>query len=65
MYACMYGHHLIASIDQPSKVANPAHGQLNRALNISLSPFAPGNLISRDRFGRPVPRQAAHSPNSG
>ena len=28
--------------------------------NISLSPFAPENLVSRDRFGSPVPRQAAH-----
>ena len=27
----------------------------------SLSPFAPENLSSRDGFGRPVPRQAAHS----
>ena len=26
----------------------------------SLSPFAPDNLVSRDRFGRPVPRQTAH-----
>ena len=29
-------------------------------MNISLSPFAPGNLVSRDGFGRPVPRQPAH-----
>ena len=30
-------------------------------INISLSPFAPENLISRDRFGSsPVPRQPAH-----
>ena len=26
-------------------------------MNISLSPFAPKNLVSRDRFGRSVPRQ--------
>ena len=26
-------------------------------INISLSPFAPENLVSRDGFGRPVPRQ--------
>ena len=31
-------------------------------INISLSPFAPENLASRDGFGRPVPRQPAHSP---
>ena len=52
------------SMDQPSKVANPACGQLNRENKyislISLSPFAPENLVSRDRFGSPVPRQPAH-----
>ena len=25
-----------------------------------LSPFAPENLVSRDEFGSPVPRQPAH-----
>ena len=29
-------------------------------INISLSLFAPENLVSRDRFGSPVPRQPAH-----
>ena len=33
-----------------------------RKMNISLSPFAPENLVSRDGFGRPIPRQSAHSP---
>ena len=33
--------------------------------HISLSPFAPENLISWDRFSSPVPRQPAHSPHSG
>ena len=28
-------------------------------MNISLSPFAPETLVSRDRFGSPVPRQPA------
>ena len=28
-------------------------------MNISLSPFGPENLVSRDRFGSPVPRQPA------
>ena len=28
--------------------------------NISLSAFAPENFVSRDGFGRPVPRQPAH-----
>ena len=32
--------------DQPGKVVYPARGQL-----ISLSPFAPENLVSRDGFG--------------
>ena len=29
-------------------------------MNISLSEFAPENLVSRDGFGSPVPRQPAH-----
>ena len=29
-------------------------------MSISLSPFAPENLFSRDGFGCPVPRQPAH-----
>ena len=48
------------SKDQPGKVAIPARGQLNREINISRSPFAPKNLVSRDGFGSPVPRQPAH-----
>ena len=47
-------------MDQPGKVANPARGQLNRENNIPLSPCVPENLVSRDGFSRPVPRQAAH-----
>ena len=31
----------------------------------SLSQFAPEDLVSRDRFGRPVPRKLAHSQHSG
>ena len=60
----MYGHQIYQkSKDQPDEVANPARGrQLNREneKNIYLSPFAPENLVSRDRFGSPVPRQPAH-----
>ena len=53
-------------MDQPGKVSNPARGQLNRKNNhISLFPFAPENLVSRDGFGGLVPRQPAHSPHSG
>ena len=48
------------SKEQPGKVANPARGQLNRDMNSSLSPFAPENLVSRDGFRSPVPRQLPH-----
>ena len=48
------------SMYQTDKVANPARGQLNREkFNISLSAFAPENLVSRDGFGSPIPRQPA------
>ena len=58
----MYSHTYSKSMDQPGKVANPARGQMNREnkTNISLSAFAPENLVTRDGFGRPVPRQPAH-----
>ena len=56
----MYRHTYSKSMDQPGKVANPARGQLNREMNISLSAFAPEKLVSRDGFGSPVPRQPAH-----
>ena len=56
----MYSHTYSKSKDQPGKVANPARGQLNRETNISLSAFAPENLVSRDGLGSPVPRQLAH-----
>ena len=39
-------------MDQPGKVANPARGQLNRKMNIPLSPCVPENLVSRDGFSR-------------
>ena len=47
-------------MDQPDKVANPPHGQLNRENDIPLSTCVPENLVSRDGFSRPVPRQPAH-----
>ena len=47
-------------MDQPAKVASTAQVQLNRKMNISLSTFVPENLVSRDEFGSPVPRQPAH-----
>ena len=60
IYVYMYSHHIWQSMDQPGKAANPARGQLNRKMNISLSPCVPENLVSRDGFSRPVPRQPAH-----
>ena len=47
-------------MDQPGKAANPACGHLNRENSIPLSPCVPQNLVSRDGFSRPVPRQPAH-----
>ena len=47
-------------MDQPGKVANPARGQLNRKSEFPLSPCVPKNLVPRDGFSRPVPRQPAH-----
>ena len=49
-------------MDQPGKVANPARGQLKKEneYEYSLSPFAPEKMVSRNGFGRPVPRQPAH-----
>ena len=49
-------------MDQPGKVANPARGQLNRENYIPLSPYTLENLVSRDGFSRPVPRQPANYP---
>ena len=47
-------------MNQSGKVANPARGELNRENNFPLSPCVPENLVSRDGFSRPVPRQPAH-----
>ena len=38
-----------------STVANPPRGQLNMKSIFSLTPFAPDNLVSRDRFSCHVP----------
>ena len=34
-------------------------------MDISLSPLAPENLVSRDGFSRPVPHHPVYSPHSG
>ena len=57
---CMHGNTYSKNKDQRGKVANPARGQLNRENDIPLSPCVPENLVSRDGFGSPVPRQPAH-----
>ena len=57
---CMYGHTYSKSMDQPSKAVNPARGQLNKENETSLSAFALENLVSRDGFDSPVPRQSPH-----
>ena len=62
----LYGHHIYSqSMDQPRKVANPARGQLNRENGYSPVPVRAWELVSREGFSRPVPRQPAHSPYSG
>ena len=60
MYECMYGHTYSKSMDQPGKVANPARGQLNRENEYFLVRVRAWELVSRDRFGSPVPHQRAH-----
>ena len=52
-----YGQPFQQSMDQPGIVANPARGEMNWENISSLFEFAPENLVSRDRFGRPVPRK--------
>ena len=47
-------------MDQPGRIANHARGQLNRESYYSLSAFVPKNMVSRDGFGSPVPRQPVH-----
>ena len=59
----MYGHHIQQEKDQPNQVANPARGQLNGKMNISLSPIESEDLVSRDGFGSAVPRQPTHLHN--
>ena len=58
---------LLQCMDQPGKVANPGRGQAEQEKIIFLYTCWSGadNLVSRDGFGRPVPRQPVHSPHSG
>ena len=65
LYVCMVTHIARVWIDRvrlPILLVISWTGKMN----ISLSAFAPENLVSRDGFGStPVPRQPAHSPCSG
>ena len=48
-------------MDQLGEAANPARGQVKIGkMTISLFAIARENLVSRDGFGSPVPRQPAH-----
>ena len=49
-------------MDQPGKLRLPILHVVSGTgkMNISLSTFAPENLVSRDGFSSPVPRQPAH-----
>ena len=58
---CMYGHHIysrvwINRLRLPILLVVSWTGKVN----IPLSPCVPDNLVSRDGFSRPVPRQPAH-----
>ena len=59
MYLCMFTH--IARV-WINRVRLPILHvvSLTGKMNISLSAFAPEVLISREGFGSPVPRHAAH-----
>ena len=46
-----------------SSVTNPSCGQLDTGNEFSPCLSAPGSLVSRDRFGCPVPRQPPHPPH--
>ena len=62
VYVCMYlwsSHIARVWINRVRFVANPARDQLNRENKYSPVPV-PENLVSRDGFSRPVPRQPAH-----
>ena len=57
----MYGHHNSNTVVRINRVRLPILLVVSRTrkMNISLSPFAPGNLVSWDGFGSHVPRQSA------
>ena len=56
----MYGRTYSKSMDQPGNCQSCSWSAEQGKLIFSLSAFAPENLVSRDGFGSPVPRQPAH-----
>ena len=62
MYVCMYvwSSHLARVRINQVRLPILLVVSLTGKMNFSLSPFAPENLISRDGFGSPVPRQPAY-----
>ena len=60
IYVCMVITYSRVWINRVRLPINPARGQMNREKNIPLSPCVPENLVSRDGFSHPVPRQPAH-----
>ena len=57
---CMFSHTYRQRMDRLGKVADPARDQLNSKSYIYVSLFEHENLVSRDGFGSPAPRQPAH-----
>ena len=59
---CLYGHHIRQRWHQPRMAANP--DSIKQGFFFLPIPRRRlKNLVSRDRLGRPVPRQPAHSPH--
>ena len=56
----MYGHTYSKSKDQSGKVVSPARTSWTGKNIMSLPAFVRENLVLRDGFGSPVPRQPAH-----
>ena len=57
----MYGHTYSKRImDQPVRLPILLVVSCTGKMSIPLSAFVPENLVSRDGFGSPVPRQPAH-----
>ena len=57
IHVCMYGHTYSKSKDQPGKAANPARGQLNRYISLSL-PCSRLRIWSRET-GSAVPSRVS------